>query len=251
MNTPQEKGIIRPRLIKNLNKKKAVYFPLDTPSGSVLKIIKKNARKKIQSLFGDYYLLPGTVILHRSLGAPSAVLSLEPLIVSGVREIMVIAFCGSLNPEFRMMNAVSVTKALSEEGASRHYLPQKKVFRPSLLLKKRIENILRSANLPFLTGSVVSTDAPLRETRSWLKKNRDKGIDVVDMETSAVFALAEFYGIRAAALLIISDELWSGTWKAGFQRPEFEKKIREYFAPILQKGWRYKNQSQETGVLIE
>lgn len=236
MNTPREKGIIRPRVIKNLNQEKAVYFPLDVPSGPVLKIIEKNALKKIQFLFGDYYLLPRTVILHRCLGAPSAVLSLEPLIVSGVREITIIAFCGSLNPEYRMMKAVSVTKALSEEGTSRHYLPRKRVFRPSPLLKKRIENRLRSANLPFLTGSVVSTDAPLRETRSWLKKNRDKGIDVVDMETSAVFALAEFYGIRAAALLIISDELWTGTWKAGFQRPEFEKKIRDYFTPILQKG---------------
>jgi purine-nucleoside phosphorylase len=53
------------------------------------------------------------------------------------------------------------------------------------------------------------------------------------METSAVFALAEFYGIERAALMIISDELFSGKWKKGFFRPELEKRIKDYFLPFL------------------
>ena len=238
MSKAHEKGIVKPRPIKGLKTKRVIYFPMDSPSLPVLSTLKKSAPKEIHSMFGDLYLLKDKVILTRCLGAPSAVLSLEPLIVSGAKEIMVIAYCGSLHPDYRMMNAVSVSKALSEEGTSKHYFPKKRIFHSSPALKKRMENILESSGLPYLEGSIVSTDAPFRETHSWLKEKQSKGIDLVDMETSAVFSLAEFYGIQAAALLIISDELWSGVWKVGFRSPELEQKIREYFIPVITHDWK-------------
>lgn len=238
MSKAHEKGIVRPRPLKDFNTKRVIYFPMDVPSLPVLSIIKKSALKEIQSTFGDLYLLQDKVILTRCLGAPSAVLSLEPLIVSGAKEIMVIAYCGSLHSDYRMMKAVSVSKALSEEGTSRHYFPKKRIFHSSPALKKRMENIMELSGLPYLEGSIVSTDAPFRETHSWLKEKQNKGIGLVDMETSAVFALAEFYGIQAAALLIISDELWSGVWKVGFRSPELGQKIREYFIPVIAHDWK-------------
>jgi purine-nucleoside phosphorylase len=64
---------------------------------------------------------------------------------------------------------------------------------------------------------------------------QEKRIDLVDMEASAVFAIAEFYKIEAAALLIVSDELFSGKWKYDFLRSELEKKIREYFFPFIRE----------------
>jgi hypothetical protein len=33
--------------------------------------------------------------------------------------------------------------------------------------------------------------------------------------------------------MIISDEIWSGIWKTGFNSPELEKKIKEYFIPVI------------------
>ncbi len=230
-----EKGILQPKPIKGFSKERIVYFPLDAPSQSVLSLIKKSALKEIQSIFGDFYLLKDKIILYKSLGAPSAILSLEPLIVSGAKEIIIIGYCGSLLPDYRMMDAVSISKAISEEGTSRHYFPRKRTFYPSPELKKRLENILEASNLPFLSGSVVSTDAPFRETRSWLKDKQKRGIDLVDMEVSAVFALAQFYGIKAAALLIVSDEIWSGVWEIAFKGSEFEQKIKDYFIPVIKQ----------------
>ncbi len=237
MSKVHEKGIVKPRLIKDLRTKQVVYFPVDVPSLPILSTLKKSALKEIHSMFGDFYFLQEKVILTRCLGAPSAALSLEPLIASGAKEIMVIAYGGSLNSDYRMMKAVSVSKALSEEGTSRHYFPKRRIFHSSPVLRKKLEGILESFGLPYLEGSIVSTDAPFRETRSWLKDKQKKGIDLVDMETSAVFALAEFFGIHAAALLIVSDELWSGDWKVGFRRPEFGQKIKEYFIPIITRDW--------------
>ena len=237
MSKVQEKSIVRPRPIKGLQTKRVIYFPMDAPSLPILGILKKSGAKEIHSMFGDFYLLQDKVILTRCMGAPSAVLSLEPLIASGAKKIMVIAYCGSLNSDYRMLKAVSVTKALSEEGTSRHYFPKKRIFRSSPVLKRNLESILESYGLPYLEGSIVSTDAPFRETGSWLKDKQKKGIDLVDMETSAVFALAEFYSIQAAALLIISDELWSGVWKVGFRSPGLEQKIKEYFIPVITRDW--------------
>ena len=233
MSRLHEKGIAKPEPIKDFNAEQVIYFPLDAPSRPLIHTVKKTSHKEIKSIFGSVYLLKDKAVLYKCIGAPSAVLALETLVVSGAKEIIIIGFCGSLNPEYRMMSAVSVSRALSEEGTSRHYLPKKKIFHPAPALKKRIESRLQSSNLPFLTGSLVSTDAPYRETHSWLNEKKKKGLDLVDMEASAVFALAEFHGIQAAALMIISDEIWSGVWKPGFNSPGLEKKIKEYFIPII------------------
>ena len=237
MSKTHKDVILKPRALKDFISEQVIYIPLDDPSLPLLSAIKKRTLKEKKTIFGDFYLLEDRTVLYKCLGAPSAVLSLEPLIVSGAKEIVILGFCGSLNRNFTISDAVIISKAFSEEGTSRHYFPRKRIFDPSPSLKEKIETVLHSSKLSFLTGSLVSTDAPYRETRLWLKEKQKRGIDVVDMEVSAVFALAKFYGIQAAALTIISDELWSGAWKEGFRTHEFKEKIKKYFIPFIDKNW--------------
>ena len=103
-------------------------------------------------------------------------------------------------------------------------------------MRAAVENRLRSLDLSFHSGAIVSTDAPYRETSSWLDRNQKKGIDFVDMETSAVFALAEFYGIQAAALMIVSDELTGIQWKTSFRQPQIDAHIEKFFWPFILKA---------------
>jgi purine-nucleoside phosphorylase len=235
MPKPGEKTIVKPEPWKGFAKKNIVYIPFDSPSRAIQKTLKKSCLKEMDIGFGWLYLLKNNVALYHSMAAPLAVLCLENLIASKAKRILILGFCGSLNPSYKIMDAVSISKVLSEEGTSRHYLPRKRIFYPSLAMKKRIENILRRSSLPFLRGIVVSTDAPYRETESWLGEKQKRKIDLVDMETSAVFALAEFRRIEAAALLIVSDELWDKTWRKAFKRPELEEKIKKYFLPFISK----------------
>jgi purine-nucleoside phosphorylase len=162
-----------------------------------------------------------------------AVLSLEKLVASGAKEILILGFCGSLNPEYKLASPVSVAKAYSNEGTSCHYCPGQKVFPASPGLQKAVEKRLKDRELPFLRGAAVSTDAPYRETPAWIRKMRQRGIDVVDMEASAVFGLASFHKLPAAALMIVSDELFSGRWKNGFSDPRLAKTVQDYFFPFL------------------
>jgi uridine phosphorylase len=235
MPKPDEETIVKPEPWKGFAEKNIIYIPFDSPSRAIQKTLKKSCLKEKDTGFGWLYLMKSSVVLYYSLSSPLAVLCLESLIASKAKRILLLGFCGSLNPSHRVMDVVSISRALSEEGTSRHYLPRKRIFHPTLAIKNRIEDILRQASLPFLTGSVVSTDAPYRETESWLKEKQKRKIDLVDMETSAVFALAEFRRIEAAALLIVSDELWDKTWRKAFKLPELEEKIKKYFLPFISK----------------
>ncbi len=235
MSKSYEKSIVKPEPIRDFVAEEVICIPFDPPSRFLQKTIKKQSSKEKNIGFGYLYRLKNKIVLYQSLGAPSVVLFLERLIVSGAKKIILLGFCGSLNPEFKIMNVVSISKAFSEEGTSKHYFPRKRIFNPSPTLKSRIETVLHDLKLPFLTGSLVSTDAPYRETKSWLKQKQKRGIDLVDMEASAVFAIAKFYGIQTAALTIISDELWSGAWNKEFLHSELEEKMKKYFVPFIKE----------------
>ena len=227
--------IVKPKPIKDFARKKVIYIPVDSPSRIIQKALEKNAIKESITPYGRFYLLEDKVVLLQCLGAPLAILSLEIFIVSGAREILLLGFCGSLSHELKIADILSISKAFSEEGTSKHYFSRRKIFCPSSILRERIESTLNTLSLPFSTGTVVSTDAPYRETKSWLAQKQKRGIYSVDMEISAVFALAEFYEIHAAALMVVSDELSSGEWKTGFHHPKLDEKIKKYFFPFINK----------------
>jgi uridine phosphorylase len=173
------------------------------------------------------------IVIAGALGAPAAALALEPLIESGAKDIILLGFCGSFSEHLAIADLVSVARALSDEGTSKHFLPKRTNFLPSAGLKDGLERALHARGLGFKTGTIVSTDAPYRETRAWLEKSRRRGAEVVDMETSAVLALAQYHGIRAASLQIVGDELGSGKWKPGFSGPLVEKRVKSAFFPLL------------------
>jgi purine-nucleoside phosphorylase len=196
-------------------------------------VLEKKAYRHKETPFGHIFLLDKTAVLYGCVGASLAVMGLEHMIASGAEEILILGFCGSLNPRFCCFDVVSIHKAYSEEGTSKHYVPRKRVFHSSDRLRLRIVDDLAERSLPVLKGNTVSTDAPYRETKAWLEDKQGKGIDVVDMEASAVFALGEYHGVQAAALMIVSDELTGKNWKNVFKYPRLSSKLHEYFVPFL------------------
>ena len=161
-----ERVILKPTPIKGFSRNKVIYIPVDTPSEVIKKYLKKNAHRDMDTPLGHFFLHGDKVVLYRCVGAPLAVVCLERLIVSGAREIFLLGYCGSLNPEFRIKNVVSISKAFSEEGTSKQYFRRRKVFSSSAPLRKTVERSLQDMKLSFLRGVTVSTDAPYRETES-------------------------------------------------------------------------------------
>jgi len=204
-------------------------IPFDLPASPIKKRLEKLCTSRRFSQSGIFYLLEDSVVLFGGIGAPAAILSMEQLIQTGVKEFVVLGFCGSLDPSFSIAETALIDRAFTEEGVSRHYLPSSREFHPSESLNRDIRKQLSANNLECRSSSIVSTDAPYRETKTWVNDQQNKGISLVDMETSAVFAVAEYHGLSSASLQIISDELSTGTWKTGFHRLELRAAVEKYF----------------------
>jgi uridine phosphorylase len=199
----------------------------------VRKLICARKPKETGLGYARVFIAPDQVVVYGAVGAPVTVICMEELIASGVREFLVLGMCGSLCEEYPIGAAVSITKALSEEGTSRAYFSKKRTFFPSASLKLKVQARLTSQGLSYKQGVIVTTDAPYRETPAWLKRNQRRGAGLVDMEVSAVFAAAEHFGLKAAALLVVSDELFSGDWTTGFSHPKLEKSLADHLSPFL------------------
>jgi uridine phosphorylase len=176
MKNKREEGIIKPQPIRGFGQKTVLYIPVDLPSFKIQKVLKKRARKTKNTPLGQLYDFENKAVLTQCVGAPLAVLTLERMIRSGAQEIIILGFCGGLDEFSDIGEAVSITEAASEEGTSKHYFRRKKLFRASVDLKAHVENTLSERRLSFVSGSVVSTDAPFRETQTWLVRNRARGI---------------------------------------------------------------------------
>lgn len=226
-------SIVNPSPFPGFESKTVYYVPVDSASGMILKALQPKIKKEKTFPGVQLLQLGDKVVLYGCIGAPAAVVFLEGLVKSGAEEIIILGFCGSLHRRTHMFDVVSVGEAYSDEGTSAHYFPGKKEFLPAFELKEKIDAKIAKLGLAYLTGAVVSTDAPYRETKPWLEKHLNSGIDCVDMETSAVFALAEFRKIQAAALLIVSDELSEFAHNSGFTATELDECIDQYFFPLL------------------
>jgi len=230
-------SIVRPRRLPwAAGIEKVIYIPWDLRSGLFASDLRKLGDARSYEMFGQVFRLGGEAVLYGATSAPLACLALEPLILTGVKEILLLGFCGSLHPRFRIGDAVSITKAVAGEGTSGHYLPGRRRFLPFGPLRASLESTLESAGLEFKRGTIISTDAPYRETPAWLRGAHRRGAQTVDMETSAVLALAEYHGVRAASLQVVSDELFTGSWKSGFSDPCLRGRARDCFLPFLVPG---------------
>jgi purine-nucleoside phosphorylase len=183
---------------------------------------------------GRLYYLKSKAVLGGLLGAPACISSLEKIRNLGLKEITVLSYCGSLSSSLPSGQALVTIEAYSDEGTSRHYYPKNDgIYKPSTDLTARIKNFLIRKGLFFRCGTLVSTDAPYRETPSWLKKMEKKGIQAVDMEISAILSFSAFYGLKAAGLFLVSDELFSGQWHEASESQELQTASLKYFLPLL------------------
>lgn len=157
-----------------------------------------------------------------ALGAPQAVMVAEKLFALGVENLLFLGLAGSLGPGLRTGDLLLLRGALSEEGVSAHY-PLESEARPDPGLNRALEARARRSGVGLKAGRIWTTDAPYRETWSKVEKYGGQGIAAVDMESSALLAVAAFRGRAATGLMSISDELFSGTWKPGFKEEALHK----------------------------
>ena len=81
---------------------------------------------------------------------------------------------------------------------------------------------LKEKKLDYFRGVTWTTDAPYRETITEVKKYSKEGIMTVEMEASALFAIANYRKVKIASAFVVSD-LLGKKWLPKFHRFDVKK----------------------------
>jgi len=152
-------------------------------------------------------------VVAPALGAPYAAMVLEKLIVLGARRVLVLGWCGSLAAEVRIGSLILPTAAFPGDGTSPHYWGAPGSIPPHQGLYDLVAALLRDAGVPWHAGPVWSTDAFYRETKDLVRHCQVQGNLGIDLELAALLAVGRFRQVAVAGLLVVSDELFTLTWR--------------------------------------
>ena len=236
---PNEHMVIHPRKNKNEQSlpENGLFLVNPSEASQCLLKLRQNGGQS-RSLFNSGLVVAGDppfFVAGPSIGAPMAALTLEKLIALGAKRVILFGWCGAIAQELQVGDLLVPEKAASGEGTSAYYtLDTDTVAGPDPQLGNRIAQIFADNQMVVHRHCVWSTDAVYREDRHVLQQlHREKQVGAVDMEFSALCAVAAFRGIEFAAVLTVSDELWGSSWRAGFSKALFLKKKQAALALLL------------------
>ncbi|MEK6899036.1 MAG: nucleoside phosphorylase [Nanoarchaeota archaeon] len=182
--------------------------------------IRKYKPKKIKlySLLDIYVFKNIGFVKMTGIGAPNAVAVFEELIALGGKEFVNIGTAGGLQHEGIFL----CDKALRDEGTSHHYLSNGDYSYPNKDFTEKLERVLKNKRINFERGATWTIDAPYRETKAEVKRYANEGIATVEMEASALFAVAGYRKVKIASAFVVSD-LLGKEWQPNFHRFDVRK----------------------------
>lgn len=199
-----------------------IYYP------SILKYFKKKykpKRIKLYRLNTIYQYKDIGVVQMTGIGAPNAVTIFEELIALGGKEFLNIGSAGGLKDFGNFL----CTKAIRDEGTSYHYISHGEFSYPNKELTKRFEKCFVKNNMQFQKATTWTIDAPYRETKSEIKHYKKQGVKTVEMEASALFAVAKIKKVKIAAAFVVSDVLGGDKWDPQFDSKHVKQNLNKLF----------------------
>lgn len=175
-----------------------------------------------------YRLPSGVGYAGSSVGAPVAAGTVENLIAGGAEVVCVLGAAASLSADIAPEDAMLPTRAIRDEGASYHYLPAGAPAEPSPDLVDALDAGLGNAGVETHRGPTWTTSAFYRETVPEVRRYAAEGVLACEMETAAVFAVADYRGAEAAAVHGPRDYLLD-EWDPG---TEHDAALDRLFDPV-------------------
>jgi uridine phosphorylase len=169
-------------------------------------------------------------VFKTAVGAPAAVAMLEELIACGAETMFEVGISGGLQSFLKPGDTVVVTEAVRDEGTSGHYLPPEVRLESSAKLRELLVQQLTTDGIEHKTGPVWTTDGVYRETRGKFLKFSGQGVLAVNMETSALFAVAKYRNVEIASAQVISDVLSTEGWFPAFRHQTVSSSLKRLLA---------------------
>lgn len=129
-------------------------------------------------------------IIGCAVGASYAVLLAEQLFVSGCKLLISITSAGKISTT-ATSDYILINETLRDEGTSYHYVPKGETCQLDSALLDKLEALTTDKGLSIQIGKSWTTYAPYRETASSIAYAEQIGVHSVEMEASALYALAK------------------------------------------------------------
>ncbi len=166
-------------------------------------------------------------VVFPGLGAPLSVAMIEELIALGCRKFVACGSGGVLKPELRRGTIVIPSCAVRDEGTSYHYVPPSRTIDMASDVVKKMEAVLKKHHVNYEVGKTWTTDAFYRETKGKIAKRKAEGCVMVEMECSAMLAVARFRNVMFGQYLGAGDDVSGDEWDPRYvdDKMPFQEKI--------------------------
>ncbi len=146
------------------------------------------------------------------VGAPACTVSYEEVLAMGLEKLIVFGTCGVLDSAIDDLAIIIPTSAVRDEGTSYHYMEASDEVSVNEKYMEEFIEILKKNDVSYAVGKTWTTDAPYRETRSKVLKRKEQGCVCVEMECSAMSAVAKFRNKELFYFFYAADNLDSTKW---------------------------------------
>ena len=144
-------------------------------------------------------------LVHPGVGAPLAAITMEKLIATGCRKFIAAGGAGVLDKTTVLGHLIIPDSAVRDEGTSYHYMPPGRENQPTEKALNTIISGLDKRGIRYTKGKTWTSDAFFRETHEKVKQRKAEGCISVEMEASALFAVAAFRSVEFAQILYAAD----------------------------------------------
>lgn len=157
--------------------------------------------------YTGYYKGSKVTIMSHGMGIPSmAIYSYELYKFYNVENIIRIGTAGSYSKDLNVLDLLLVTSSYSEStfaevfnGSPTHEVNSNEELNQKIKLEAQKEGLLLQE------GKVHSSDAFYTTNEIYQKMNEEKNLLAVEMESYALFKIAEYFNKKASCILTISD----------------------------------------------
>ena len=153
------------------------------------------------------------VLFMSRVGAAACVVSYEEVLAKGLEKLIMFGTCGVLDSKIKDLAIVIPNSAIRDEGTSYHYVSASNEVLVNEHYQDEFIKILEEHNISWVNGKVWTTDAPYRETANKILKRKKQGCICVDMECSAMSAVANFRNKELFQFFYAADNLDNVIWE--------------------------------------
>jgi uridine phosphorylase len=166
------------------------------------------------------------LVFHPGVGAPMAAAFLEEVIALGCDRFVACGGCGVLSKEIDAGHPLVLTGAVRDEGTSYHYLPAGREIAADPRGVAALETACREVGIGYRLGKSWTTDGFYRETAARREQRIADGCEVVEMEASAFFAVAQFRQVLFAQIVYGGDLVVPEGWDLrGWHKRQDDRKL--------------------------